>query len=439
MRYSLLITSLLGLALVACGPSPAAVRPAEAPTTEPGPATEAPAPSPETSPALEAEAEPETEADEDAAQLGPYGEARLVLDEQSVIKFRGLAAKAGELLRQALAAEPNRPEIHYNLGVLALRMGQPDEARRHFERTVQLESGFASAYARMGAILLSAGMESQARELLDRALSLDKYNPVAHVALANHNIGNRRYEEAVAHARSALLGDSANMNAYLALATCYYRMKRLDLGKLVCLNALSINPHAAPIYNLLGLFLLTEDDVRGAIAQFNRAIEEDPELLDAHMNLGATTLSNGDFERARTHFTFAIERQPDNLEARLSLAVAHRGLGQLDEARRGYDEVLRRAPGHEQARYNLCVLDHEYEENLDAALVSCRGYLSSIDRKHAKYKEMVRRVRAIRTTIELLRAMGPAEPEAVPDQGESPEGTTGDEPAESPDEEPVAE
>lgn len=436
MRLSLLTLLLVSFALVACGPSAKTVRPAEpAPTAEPEPAAE---------PEPEAVAEPEPAAeepeDEDAVVLGPYGEARLMLDEQSVVKFRELAPKADELLREALAAEPNRPEIHYNLGVLALRVGKPAEARQHFERTVQLESGFASAYARMGAMLLDAGNETRGRELLEQALSLDKYNPVAQVALANLEISRRRYEEAERHARSALLGDSNDMNAYLALATCYYRMKRNDLGKLVCLNALSINPHAAPIYNLLGLFQLREDDVRTAIAQFNRAIEEDPELLDAHLNLGATTLSNGDFTRALAHFDFVLEREPDDVEAMMSRAVALRGLGKYDEAKAGYQKVLSADPGNGQAQYNLCVLYHEYVEDLDTALGTCRGYLSTLGRRDAKYKEMVRRVRAIKKTIELLKAMGPEEepapaetpsapPEASPDEAPTEEGAA---PATSP-------
>jgi len=74
-----------------------------------------------------------------------------------VVHFqRGELISAEALLRQAAALNDGVAEMHYNLGCVLRAAGQPSEAKRCFERSLQLNPGFEMALARLDEIHAAA-------------------------------------------------------------------------------------------------------------------------------------------------------------------------------------------------------------------------------------------------------------------------------------------
>ncbi len=404
------IVSVVTALFVVAACAPRAVRPEAPPVdlveAEPEAPPEEVEPEPVESEALAA-ARAEDDADEEAlaAAMSPYDRARIMMLEQSMVRFREQADEIYGLLRQAVAEDPDNAEIIYNQAIFYERLGRYDDAIALLRRAVSLSPEMSNAHARLGVLLLDRGQQSEGEAALRRAREISPQDPVVHVSLAGRQIEHGNYEEAIAHARTALLSDSEDMNAYLALAISYYHLEQNELGILVLGNGLELNPHAAPLHNLYGLFLLRSENVRGAIASFRRAVQEDPALLDAHMNLGAAMLANGDYATAKQHFEIVLAAEPDNLDALISRGVASRGLGRYDEARQDYERVLASDSGRHEARYNLCILYQHYVEDYDQAYAACSDYLERLNRRDRRYREMQRRVDGLRDTIKILRDM----------------------------------
>jgi hypothetical protein len=79
-----------------------------------------------------------------------------------VVHFqRGELISAEALLRQAVSLDDGVAEAHYNLGCVLRAAGQPSEAKRCFERSLQLNPGFEMALARLDEMQAAAAKSSE--------------------------------------------------------------------------------------------------------------------------------------------------------------------------------------------------------------------------------------------------------------------------------------
>jgi tetratricopeptide (TPR) repeat protein len=92
-----------------------------------------------------------------------------------------------------------------------------------------------------------------------------------------------------------------------------------------------------------------------ALAQFERAIMENPLLVGAHMGAGEINFKQGNIEAAAENFGTAARLEENNFSAQFWYGVALQELKRLDEAIRQYLRALRLRPDDFQANSNLGV------------------------------------------------------------------------------------
>ncbi len=349
------------------------------------------------------------------AAAGPFDAAMAIVDDPAELARR--APEAEKLFAEALKADPKNVDALYNLGLLAYRRGDFAAARQRWQQALAVKADFYPAKARL-LWLDHAKNPAAAKSQLEAIIKADRFQPEARNLLAQLAIENKKWDEAIKHARNVLLGDPDNVNAYLNLAVAYYRRGLPEQAGLIASNALERQPKAAALHNMMGLVYLARDDSRHASEEFVKALKIDPAQIDARVNLGSLELAYGDFKTALSRFDQVLKlekdagQQPDPMVV-LSRAVTLRGLQRYDEAEKGYREALRLDPKMDAARYNLCVLYHQYKDKgedrakwLEAKRV-CKDYLGRIKRKHPKYREIRKRIRSIDQTLKVLT---PAEP-----------------------------
>jgi Flp pilus assembly protein TadD len=127
---------------------------------------------------------------------------------------QGRFAEAREHYRRLLAITPswldpdlvadNVATTHYNLGIVALAMHQPDDAATHFAAVLDRLPDDPQANAQYGAILAARGRHDDARRHLDRALAAAPDDAGMHAALATLDLATGRIDNAIAHDRRAL-------------------------------------------------------------------------------------------------------------------------------------------------------------------------------------------------------------------------------------------
>ena len=103
----------------------------------------------------------------------------------------------------------------------------------------------------------------------------------------------------------------------------------------------------------LGIEYAEKDELQKAIAEFERAIELDPNNADAYRNLGTVTYRSGRAEDAMTAYEQAVELNPNHGEAYGDLTWVYIELGKLPEAIVAGEKAVELAPDYAAAHNNL--------------------------------------------------------------------------------------
>jgi tetratricopeptide (TPR) repeat protein len=112
----------------------------------------------------------------------------------------GKLLDAAASLRRGLELAPDDLGCLHALGLLLLRLEEPEEARVSFERVIDLKPDFAPAHVALGQALEAAGLLPAAEARFNGALALQPDNLLAAAGLAS--IAGRRGEPAAARVRA---------------------------------------------------------------------------------------------------------------------------------------------------------------------------------------------------------------------------------------------
>lgn len=135
-------------------------------------------------------------------------------------------------------------------------------------------------------------------------------------------------------------------------------------------------------HNNLGVSYYERGAIREAIAEYEKALVEDPYYAETYNNLGAAYYSLGDLEGSARSYRKAIEINEGFVEARYGLGNVYSALGRGPEAAAMYKRVIELDPGFVEAYNNLAYIDLA-SGNVEEAEALCRAALE-VDPKYAK-------------------------------------------------------
>jgi len=186
-----------------------------------------------------------------------------------------------------------------------------DEIAELLSADARDETALATAYGRLGALLLLVEVEAPADSSLRNAMELDP--------------------EAFRWPYFA---------GYLAMLA-----GNLDQAVAYLETARAIDPDYAPLYVRLGKVHLDRSELAEARAAFERVIGDETGLAAAaHYYLGQIANLERRFDDAIAHLEAALAINPDATEVHYPLAQAYRSLGRGDLAKQHLDQFKLRAP-----------------------------------------------------------------------------------------------
>jgi adenylate cyclase len=226
-----------------------------------------------------------------------------------------LAVKLTPVEQQRLARKPTNNPLAYDLWAQGMRYQSHftredmPEARRFFERAIELDPNFARAYGQiantytieveLGWVPPSAGSLARALESAQRAATLDDELPEVQWVLSRTYIWLRQYDRALAAIE----------------------------------RAVKLDPNFADGRAFYGQVLTYGGRAEEALANIEQAMRTNPHYPFWYLTmLGHAQFMTKHYEAAVAAYKMAMDRNPTWAQSRVYLAATYGMLGQIDDA-----------------------------------------------------------------------------------------------------------
>jgi tetratricopeptide (TPR) repeat protein len=244
---------------------------------------------------------------------------------------------AVEWVARALRQDP-KPEYLVTLGSALQNQGRLEEALKAFDKAVQLKPEVAELWKSLGNVLVALERPAQALLSFQRILTLDPrhWEAANKSALLLHQLG--RLGEAVKHFDLCDRLRPDNILTLRARARSLRDLNRLEEALQDSQRACALDPGDANACNSLGDILARlPHRQQEALQWFDRALELQPDLIQALTNKAVVLGQLHRFEEAIAIYHRLQRLDPDNAEVEMGLGHLHLLLGDFESGWAGHE------------------------------------------------------------------------------------------------------
>lgn len=216
-----------------------------------------------------------------------------------------------EAYRKAIEHDYHAPSLHVRLGATYIKMGQPDQALKHFNRALDMDPAHRDALRWVAMLQTSQGRIADAIRAYERLLEQDPADRFVLSTLADLYVLDGQIEPAITVYQRLVQEYGSSHQLHFNLGVLYGRMG--DLGQ--------------------------------SIAELSRAMELLPDSIETRLALGLTYELHQQPDRAAAHYEEAIRLDPLNARLCLHAARAYASQQRYTDAIRWYEASLDLAPG----------------------------------------------------------------------------------------------
>ena len=189
------------------------------------------------------------------------------------------------------------------------------------------------------------------------------------IAAGNHYMAHKTgfTPETLQHKLTAAGFDGVQIQSqgFDLMAICHKKNESLPKNNRI-LEQFENLESASACYNMGNCYHAT-GDLEKAIACYEKALELQPDLVEAHYNLGNTLLDQKRFEEALLSYQKALVLRPDYTDAHFNMGIAFFEQDRFEEARCCYQNAIKFNSNLIEARYNLGIV-FQQEGSLDQAI-----------------------------------------------------------------------
>jgi protein O-GlcNAc transferase len=272
-----------------------------------------------------------------------------------VLREQGRTNEAREVLERAVRIAAEDADSHYLLGSILETTGPRGAEISHLQKAIDLRPDFELARRQLIAALFKSDRLAEATKLCEesiaalpdsaelhfyrsnlflhadekalaiescrRALALNPVLLAAQQGLSRLLLDTEQFEQAEASYRREIELTPEHFGPYHQLGVVLSRMARHAGAIEQFKRAISLNPRSgASYFSLAGAYTdfddASEENLALAQANFEKAVEVEPEVSGFHCSLGFSYWRGAQLDRAMASFDRAIELDPDNAKAR---------------------------------------------------------------------------------------------------------------------------
>jgi tetratricopeptide (TPR) repeat protein len=268
--------------------------------------------------------------------------------------------------------EPDNEEYLYGNAELAYIRGKDQQALDYLKRAVAQKTQRPEAYHLMGNVYLLQKNYTQALANMDRAIDLDKTQPIFYLGKALIYRQMKQPQRAITFANYALERNKAFLKAAALAADIHlnevYDPKEARRYVYYILEADSLHPvgHYYMGYVLYRQAAETGDRslykplMNKAIEEYSQAIKADPTYNDARYQRGYLYQQLDKLDKATADYKAVLERNPQDARAAFQLGSLYEYYKDYSRALKYYRQALQAKPDFAEARQAI----QELERNL---------------------------------------------------------------------------
>jgi tetratricopeptide (TPR) repeat protein len=228
---------------------------------------------------------------------------------------------------------PANADLLHERGKMFIAAGDLSVALGDLGRAIMIDSMQSDYFLTISDIYFKANQPAKSMASLKKAGELAPEDPEVPLRLAEFYLYIQNYTEAVNATNEALRIDSRNDRAYFLKGFCYK-----EVG-----------------------------DTIKAVEQYQKAVENNPDHIDAYVEMAILYDIKGD-PVAEQYYKNALNVDPDSKEALYGLGLHYQDFDRLNEAILTYTELVEKYPEYASAYYNMGFINFEFLNDHKQAL-----------------------------------------------------------------------
>lgn len=247
--------------------------------------------------------------------------------------------EAAEYFRKAVSSNPEYAEAYCNLGAMQRVIGKLDDAETALERAITIRPDYAEAYTQLGSVRRDRGDVESAAPLYREALRLnpDLAAPRRNLdalAVVDEPVGLDENERDVSSdAESSESGVAAGADA-IARGDALARNRHWSAALAEFERAVELDPDNERLLLKLGELHIKLRHFEKAVGVLDAALELNPGSVDVANSLGVAYFELGDMDASLTALRIVLEKDSRN-------ALVYRNIGQIMRKKNRLDDALR--------------------------------------------------------------------------------------------------
>jgi tetratricopeptide (TPR) repeat protein len=200
------------------------------------------------------------------------------------ILLHRMGASEGTTVSMASLNAPKDARKAYERGMDALKKSKTEDARKDFEKAVDLYPKYSLALCELGKLQSADGNMVDARKMFDAAVAADPKYVVPYLEISVLDLKAQSWQELATVTDKAIQLDSFDYpQAFYYNAVANYYLKNFDAAEKSARQVEKLDTHHQLTKNshLLGVLLAQRQDYTGAIVQFKNYLKLDPAASDA--------------------------------------------------------------------------------------------------------------------------------------------------------------
>ena len=278
----------------------------------------------------------------------------LIDDEVEALVQAGQLREGVERLYGLLEMQGPFPDLHLRLGELLSKIGDDEDATRHYLSALESDPDYLEAHISFGAHHLGNGRWEEAAESFHHAAELNDRLLVGYIGLGVSQAASGKWSRAV---ETFELAAAIEPNSTLLVS----EMAKLQLRAAAAAEfqeGFSL-PQGAPVAEAE---LDNDDLLHVQIQRHAEEVQKHPQYADAHYRYGVLLRSEGRLGEALEHFSRAVEINPSYTSAIIRLGMTQQELGRLEEAIETFKNALQLKPEYVDLHYRLALLHTDRQD-----------------------------------------------------------------------------